>query len=326
MRAWRLHRHGEPAEVLQLDETAEPQPGPGEVVIKGEAVALGFPDVLMCRGTYPLLAQLPFPPGQEVCGTVARVGAGVTLQPGTRVMAVVDFVNGHGGLADYSMVPANRVHLVPDWLEAADAASFFIAYFTGWLGLAQRGGLQKGETLAVLGASGGTGIAAVALGKAMGAKVVAVAGGAAKGEYCRKFGADAVVDHQQGALADQIRAATGGRGADVIYDPVGGDTANEAAKAMANEGRFLMVGGASGAWPKLHALDILMRNYTVMGVYAGAYDRPFVNAAVAKLLAMRKAGELPGLVTQRTPFAEAPKAVQGLADRAVLGRSVVLHG
>ena len=190
MKAWQVQGVGEPADVMRMVERQLPDPGPGQVKIEVSAAGIGLPDVLMCRGTYPLTPPGPFTPGQELAGTVTAVGSGVDMPVGTRVMGVSDFMNGNGSFAGEALALAVTVLPAPDAMDDCAAAGFWIPNMTAWIGLVDRGHLQAGQRLVVLGAAGGSGIAAVQLGKALGAEVVAVASDESRAEFCRSYGAD----------------------------------------------------------------------------------------------------------------------------------------
>jgi NADPH2:quinone reductase len=323
MRAWQVRAHGEPMAALALVDADLPEPGPGQVRLQVRAAALGLPDVLMCRGVYPLTPALPFTPGQEVAGVVTAVGDGVDHRIGERIMAVTAFDTGRGGFADEALARAG--HPIPDAMSDADAAGFYIAYITGWIGLVTRGKVREGETLAVLGAAGGCGSAAIQLGKVLGARVVAVVGGEEKVEYCRALGADEVVDHTQQSVPDAFRELTGGRGVDLIYDPVGGQPATDALRGIASEGRLLGVGFASGEWPKIEMIDLVVGNYSVMGVYVGAYSGGTATRdAVERLNQLWADGTIGSGLTTTVGFDELPAALDRLADRTAKGKTVVV--
>ncbi len=228
MRAWQVHEHGEPRRVLRRVEMDPPTPRAGELRVRVQAAAVGMPDVFMCRGTYPLTPPLPFVCGQEVCGVVDAVGDGVEVPVGSRVMGVTNFFDGRGGFAEESILSPSTAFRVPDEMAATVAAAFRIGYSTAWTALVERGELQPGESLVVLGGAGGSGTAAIQLGRALGATVLAVAAGPDKAEFCQRIGADTVIDRTRSPVQDAIIAATNGRGADVVFDPVGGDVASDA--------------------------------------------------------------------------------------------------
>lgn len=324
MRAWQVQDMGEPIDVLHLVELDPPQPGPGQVRIRVVAAGIGLPDVFMCRGTYPLTPPLPFTSGQEATGTVTAVGEGVDIPIGTRVMCVTAFWQGHGSFADECLVAADSTFPVPPGLTDAEAAGFWIPNMTGWIGLVDRGRLAAGEWLAVLGASGGSGIAAVQLGHALGARVIAVVSDEERASFCRRLGADATVNHRDGPLGPALRGVTGGHGVDVIYDPVGGSSAEDAAGALARYGRLLAVGFASGVWPKLATLDLVITNTSLLGVFAGGYSRDELDDIHANLAGLVGDGRLRNAVTAEVPFDELPSALQHMADRAVVGKRVLV--
>src|SRR5271156_5381452 len=199
MRAWQVHEHGSPGEVLQQAELPVPQPGPGELGVQVASVAIGMPDVFMCRGTYQLTPPLPFVPGQEVCGVVDAVGEGVDVAVGARVMGVTSFFDGRGGFADSTIMYPATAYRVPDSMPSNVAAAFRIGYSTAWTGLVRRGQLESGEWLVVLGAAGGSGMSAIKLGRALGARVIAVAAGEEKLAFCKRLGAEVVVGFASGA-------------------------------------------------------------------------------------------------------------------------------
>lgn len=323
MRAWRLHRHGEPRDALRLERVERPEPGPGQLRIAVECAGLGLPDVLMCRNRYAFEPPLPATLGQEVAGRVTAVGPGCETPVGARVMAVTVFFEGHGGLADEALALDASTHAAPDWMPAEQAAGFVIPYHTAWIGLVSRGALRAGESLLVLGAAGGSGATALQLGKALGARVVAVAGGAEKAAQCRALGADLVIDHHAAPLADALREAGGGRGFDVVYDPVGGDACRAAVENLASEGRLLAIGYASGAWHDVPTRRLVGRNASLLGVYVGAYSKAQLVSVHESLLELHARGEIRVPVDRVLPFEEVPEALQSLADRRARGKLVV---
>ena len=328
MKAWRVLRAGEPVDVLELSDVAVPEPGPDQMLVQVTAAGIGLPDVLMCRHTYPLTPPTPFTPGQEVAGIVEAVGPGVDVAIGTKVMSVTGFMDGHGSFAEKCIVIAGSTFPVPAGLADVDAAGFWIPHMTAWIGLVDRGRIAAGDWLAVLGAAGGSGIAAVQLGKALGANVVAVVSDEQKAEFCRRMGADATIVDARGPsggqadLAERLRQVSGG-GIDLIYDPVGGVQAEQAATALRRHGRLLAVGFAAGSWPRFETHNLVIANTSLIGVFAGGYARHELEAIHAELSALVTQGRLGKSVTARIPFAELPSAVQRLADRAVVGKMVM---
>ncbi len=277
-------------DVLHLIELDPPEPGPGQVRIRVAAAGIGLPDVFMCRGTYPLTPPLPFTSGQEATGTVTAVGEGVDIPIGTRIMCVTMFWQGYGSFAEECLVAADSVFAVPDGLTDAEAAGFWIPHLTGWIGLVDRGQLAAGDWLAVLGASGGSGIAAIQLGHALGAQVIAVVSDEERAAFCRELGADTTLNRRDGPLAPALREVTGGHGVDLIYDPVGGAPAEDAAGALARYGRLLAVGFASGAWPTLATHNLVVTNTSLVGVFAGGYAREELDAIHANLAILIERG------------------------------------
>ena len=324
MRAWQVQGAGEPVDVLHEVDLEVPEPGPGQVRIRVTAAGIGLPDVFMCRGTYPLTPPLPFTPGQEATGVVTAVGEGVALAVGDHVMCVSAFFIGHGSFAEECLVFADSAFPVPKGLTDAEAAGFWIPHMTGWVGLVERGGIAEGDWLAVLGAAGGSGIAAVQLGKALGAHVVAVVSDEEKAAFCRSLGADATINHRDGPIAPALRELTDGRGVDLVYDPVGGSLAVDAAKGLARYGRLLLVGFASGSWPTIAAHDLVVANTSLVGVFAGGFSRPELEAMHAGLSGLVADGGLRNAVTDQVTFDELPAAVQRMADRGVVGKLVMV--
>jgi NADPH2:quinone reductase len=328
MRAWRVHRHGEPSDALRLDTVPVPDPAPDQVRVRVRAAALALPDVMMCRGTYAYAPTMPFVPGQEIVGEVVELGDDVRaeddLRLGDRVMAITKFEEGHGGCADETLARATNAYRVPDGMDDAHAAGFLIAYLTGWLGLVTRGNLRAGEWLAVLGAAGGTGSAAIDLARALGAHVVAVVGSDDKAEYCRQLGAKATIDHARESVPERLREVTGGRGVDVIYDPVGGAPARDALGGIANEGRLLAVGFASGDDVQPSSRDVLRRNSSIVGVFTGAYARAELEDVYDELARLVRAGRIGRAAATVAPFDELPAALERVAQRAAMGKVVVV--
>ncbi|MFI2312163.1 alcohol dehydrogenase [Streptomyces sp. CB00072] len=318
MQAWRVHRNGEPGEVMRLEETDRPTPGDGQVLVEVRAANVNFPDALLCRGQYQVRPPLPFTPGVEVCGTT---------EDGRRVLATPALP--HGGFADYVVADESALLPAPDALDDAEAAALHIGYQTGWFGLHRRARLQPGETLLVHAAAGGVGSAAVQLGRAAGAKVIGVVGGPEKAAVARELGCDLVIDRRSEDIVAAVKDATGGRGADVVYDPVGGDAYAKSAKCVAFEGRILVVGFASGVIPTPGLNHALVKNYSVVGLHWGLYntkDPAAVRACHDELTGLAAQGIVKPLVSERVAMAGAAAAVQRVADGTSTGRIVVLPG
>ena len=325
MKTWRQHELGEPLEVLVLDDIDPPEPAAGQVLIEVAACSLNFPDALQCRGQYQERPELPFSPGMEASGIVRAVGEGVTLvAPGQRVTALVS--KPWGGLSELAVAAEATTFPIPDSLGDAPAATIPITYQTGWFGLYHRAALQEGETLLVHAGAGGVGSAAIQLGLAAGATVIATAGGAEKVDVCRRLGAHHAIDYTAEDFVDVVKELTGGRGADVIYDPVGGDVFDRSRKVIAWEGRLVVVGFTSGRIPEVPANHILLKNYAVVGVHWGAYNRQnpaLVRHCHDELMRLHEQGKIAPLLGKEVAFEDAPKAIDELASRATWGKVVV---
>jgi NADPH2:quinone reductase len=276
----------------------------------------------MCRGSYALTPKYPFTPGQELAGVVLEAGEGTQARVGARVMAVSGFVLGHGGFAEEAWALDDFSFPVPADMPVDEAAAFLIPYHTAWIGLVQRGRLSAGETLLVLGGAGGTGSAAIQLGSALGARVIATARGADRQAFCRGLGAELAFDPGEG-LAEAVREATAGAGADVVYDTVGGEAFEAATRCIAHEGRLLLIGFASGRWGRVDPAHVVTRNYSVVGVIPSGYGRDVKRRAHDELLGHRARGALRVPLEPPVRFAELPDALERLARREVLGKLVL---
>jgi NADPH2:quinone reductase len=326
MKAWLASANGEPRDVLTLADIDRPLPAPHQLLIRVRAAALNFPDVLLCRGQYQVRPPLPFTPGVELCGEVAAVGDAVTR------FAVGDRVIGnpalpHGALAEYAVMDEVEAQTAPASLDDAEAASLHIAYQTGYLALHRRARLQSGETLLVHAAAGGVGSAAVQLGKAAGARVIAVVGGAEKADVATKLGADIVIDRRTQDFIPIVKEATGGRGADVVYDPVGGDAYTGSAKCVAFEGRILVIGFAGGTVPAPGLNHALIKNYSIVGVHWGLYkqkDPDEIGRIHAELTRLADTGAIRPLIGGRLTLDEAADGLTKLGAGESVGRLVVL--
>ncbi|MGW0550339.1 NADPH:quinone oxidoreductase family protein [Streptomyces altiplanensis] len=316
MQAWRVHENGEPGEVMRLDEVGTPTPGEGQLLLKVRAANINFPDALLCRGQYQVRPPLPFTPGVEICGET---------EDGRRVIATPALP--HGGFAEYVVVDAAGVLPAPEALDDAEAAALHIGYQTGWFGLHRRAHLKAGETLLVHAAAGGVGSAAVQLGKAAGATVIGVVGGPEKARTARELGCDLVIDRHGEDIVAKVKEATGGRGADVVYDPVGGDAYAKSVKCVAFEGRIVVVGFASGSIPSPGLNHALVKNYSIVGLHWGLYntmDPAAVLACHQELTKLAAEGAIRPLVSERVAMKHAADAVQRVADGTTTGRVVVV--
>jgi len=311
---------------LVVEEVAAPQPGPRQVLIAVKAAGVNFPDILMVQGKYQFKPPLPFAPGCELAGIVKTVGEGVThVKPGDAVLAIVM----HGAFAEEALADADRVVPLPRGMDLEVAASFMFTYGTSYHALKDRAQLAKGETLLVLGAAGGVGLAAVELGKLMGARVIAAASSDDKLAACKGRGADATINYATEDLRERVKALTEGRGVDVVYDPVGGAYSESALRGMAWRGRFLVVGFAAGEIPKIALNLTLLKGCSIVGVFWGEFTKkePQANREnVRQLLQWIAAGELQPLVSGRYPLSRGIEALHALRDRAVKGKVVILPG
>jgi NADPH2:quinone reductase len=323
MRAWQVRKHGEPRDALQIVDAPVPQVPPGLLRVRVAACGVGLPDLFMCRGSYALTPALPFTPGQELVGAVTEAGEGAEMAVGQRVMAVSAFFLGHGGFAAEALALDEFAFAVPDDVADSAAAGFVIPYHTAYVGLVRRANLRAGETLLVLGAAGGTGSAAVQLGRAIGARVIATARGDERGAFCRELGAEVVVDHGKQDIAQAVRDATDGQGVDVVYDPVGGDAFKAATRCIAHEGRLLAVGFASGQWGRPDPAHLTMHNYSVLGVMPGGYDRAFKLRAQEALMGFLSRGEIRVPVHATLPFEALPQGLEDLAKGRAMGKIVL---
>jgi NADPH2:quinone reductase len=325
MKAWRVAELGEPAAAMRLADVEAPSPGPRQLVVRVLAAPANFPDVLMCRGHYQVRPELPFTPGVELCGEVVALGADVGgLVVGDRVIGAS--VLPHGGFAELAVMDAATTFPAPAALDDAQAASLYIGYQTGWFGLHRRAGLRAGETLLVHAAAGGVGSAAVQLGKAAGATVIGVVGGPAKAEVARVLGADVVVDRHTEDFVAVVKEHTEGRGADVIYDPVGGETYLRSTRCVAFEGRILVIGFAGGQIQSAALNHALIKNYSILGLHWGLYnvaDPAAVAQCHRELTELAERGLVRPLVSERVGLAQAADAAQRLADGTTVGRVVV---
>jgi NADPH2:quinone reductase len=313
-----------PVESLVLEEVASPTAGPKQVLIDVKAAGVNFPDALMVQGKYQVKPPLPFSPGGELAGIVREIGEGVThVKPGDEVVALAM----HGAFAEEAAVAADRVIALPKGTNLEVAAAFMLAHGTSYHALKDRARLQRGETLLVLGASGGVGLAAVELGKILGARVIAAASSDAKLALCREYGADATINYSTEDLKERAKELTEGRGVDVIYDPVGGAYSEPALRTMAWGGRFLVIGFATGDIPKIPLNLTLLKGCSIVGVFWGEFTRreAKLNAAnIRQLVEWLEAGTVKPHISARYPLARGADALRDVLDRKVTGKVVVL--
>ena len=310
-------------ESLSLDEIDSPAPGSGQILINVHAAALNFPDVLMIQGKYQSQPPLPFTPGGEISGTVAALGEGVSgFAVGDRVFGGT----GHGGLAEQACAAAHAMRHMPESMSFEHAAGISTTYGTSYYALKQRADLKPGETLLVTGAGGGVGLAAVELGKAMGATVYAAASSREKLDAAREAGADELISYAEGSLKEQVKALTEGRGVDVIYDPVGGDLFDDCMRSIAWYGRVLVIGFAAGDIPKLPTNLVLLKSCQVVGVFYGAWAArdPAANAEnFREILAFYEAGNVQPLIGATYPLSQYAEAMRDLMERRAIGKIVI---
>jgi NADPH2:quinone reductase len=323
MRAAVVDRLMQPRE-LALRDWPEPEPGPGEVAVDVRAAGCNFADVLILKGEYQVKPTLPFVPGAEAAGVVAAIGEGVAgMHVGDRVLSHC----GLGAFAERLVVPAGRLHAMPADMSFETAAALPIVYPTSFVALVFRARIESGETLLVHAAAGGVGLAAVQIGKALGARVIATAGGEDKLAVARRAGADVAIDYEREDFVAHVLEETDGRGADVIYDPVGGDTFDRSLKCIAWNGRLLVIGFASGRIPELRANRILLKNIGVLGVHWPAYEQnepARVGETFAGLMRLWEEGGIEPLIHRALPLARVGEALEDLAGRRTVGKLVVL--
>lgn len=313
-------------EKLVFEDVTLPPPGPGEVRIKVAAAGINFPDTLQIQGKYQFKANPPFTPGAEVAGVVTQVGANVRhIAVGDRVAALIPV----GGYAEEANAHGDAVMKLPDGFDLVTAGGFPLVYGTTIHALKQRAQLKPGETLLVLGAAGGVGLAAVQLGKLMGARVIAAASSAEKLALCREQGADELIDYSTVSLKEAVKKLTKGQGADVIYDPVGGELAQDCFSAINWNGRHLVVGFASGTIPEIALNRLLLKGAASLGVFWGAFvvREPKLNAEnFAQLFAWCAEGRLKPYVSKTYPLAQAAQALLDMQARKVTGKVVLVTG
>lgn len=321
MKAWRVHGWGEP-ESMTLEDIAMPEPARGQVRIRNRACALNFFDILQVQGKYQVKPPFPFTPGAETAGVVDAVGEGVDgVRPGDRVLALT-----HGaGFAEYSLAPVTSVFAMPDGMEFEPGAAMPIVYQTSYFALTHRTQLRPGEWLLVHAGASGVGMSAIQIGKALGGRVIATAGSAAKLEFARAQGADHAIDYTDGGWVERVKEITGG-GANVIYDPVGADVFDLSTKCIAPEGRLLVIGFAGGRIPTIAANRILLKNISVVGVLWGGYVQShpeYPEPTHRALMELYGAGKIRPAVGAKYGFEELPRALRDLANRKVMGKAVV---
>lgn len=321
-----LCKHYGPPSSLVVEEVPSPKPGEGQVLITVHACGVNFPDTLIIEGKYQFKPALPFSPGAEVAGIVKEVGPGVTgFQPGDRVIGATTW----GGYAQEALAQAERVIRMPEGMDFQTASAFLLTYGTSHHALKDRAELKAGETVLVLGAAGGVGLAAVDIAKVMGARVIAAASTEEKLAVCRQHGADETINYATEDLRERLKALTGGRGVDVVYDPVGGDLSEPAMRSMAWRGRFLVVGFAAGGIPNVPLNLPLLKGCSIVGVFWGAFMRnePARNEAnLRELVAWTHEGKLRPHIYAVYPLERAADALHDVMNRKVTGKVVLTTG
>jgi NADPH:quinone reductase len=321
MRAWQVQELGDPEQALKLAEVEEPRSG--EVVIEVRAAALNFFDILLCRGEYQERPELPFTPGGEISGTIREAGEG--MQTGTRVIATPPLPR--GGYAERVAVPESSVFPIPDSMPFEKAAALPITYQTAHVALHHRARLEAEETILVHAGAGGVGSAAIQISKAAGARVIATAGGPEKVEVCSDLGADVAIDYREENNVEVVKEATEGRGAEVIFDPVGGDVFDGSRRCVAFEGRIVIIGFAGGRIAEAPTNHVLVKNYSVVGMHWGLYTRVMpglIRSTHEDLMRLYEAGEIDPLISGTVPFEELPKALKKLGSRGTYGKTIML--
>jgi len=323
MRAVVVERLVEPKD-LRVVEAPEPELYPGGIAVDVKAAGCNFFDILMVQGRYQVKPPLPFVPGAEVAGVVSAVGAEVSsFRPGDRILASISI----GAFADQAIVPARAAWRMPEGMTFEEGAALPIVYPTSYAALVLRARLERGETLLVHAAAGGVGIAAVQIGKALGARVIATAGGEDKLRVAREAGADVCIDYRDDGWVEQVKSATQGRGADVIYDSVGGDVLDQSLKCIAWSGRLLVIGFAGGRIPEIKANRILLKNIAVVGLHWGAYlthEPARVPEVFDALFRMYERGAIRPVIGARYPLDRVADALEALGSRRTHGKVVLV--
>ena len=313
-----------PLEKLTIQEIPKPRPGPGQVLLDVKASSLNFPDALMAQGLYQVKPPLPFSPGTEMAGVIVETGADVQgFKPGDRVIAIA----GWGGFAEECAVDVGGLIPMPEGLDFDTGAAFLYTYETSLHGLRDRGCLKAGETLLVLGAAGGVGLAAIEIGKAMGAFVIAAASSEDKLALCKQLGADETINYVSENLRDRINELTGRRGVDIVFDPVGGSYTETALRATAWGGRLLVVGFAAGDIPKIPINLALLKERSIVGTYLAEsvnHDPEGHLRNVKQLVEWLAAGKVKPVISERVPLSEAVAAMKRMINRQVKGKVVIL--
>lgn len=323
MRAWQVTKNGEPDKVLDLVDIGRPEPGPGEVLIRVKAASLSLPDVFMCRGIYPLQPEkLPYILGQEIAGVVVETGEGAPHPVGARVMGPTLFPEGKGGFAEYVCCPGDRVFAIPDELGWENAATVYMALGTAYVCVIQRGKVKAGETVLVHGGAGGVGAAIIQLAKHLGARVIATEVGDKKVDACKNLGADIAIDALSDDFVQVVNEATKGTGADVTFDSVGGKVFENSFACMANEGRIVLIGYASGKWFDASSHSVIINNISLVGAFLGAYDRKQLLPMYDYMTDLLVNGHLASTIERVISFEQIPEGLADTGSHKAVGRIV----
>jgi NADPH2:quinone reductase len=320
---WQADRFGEAKQVLSLRERQLAAPGDRIVEVRVEATGVGLPDVLMVRGNYPAVHEPPVTPGQEIAGTVTRVGPNCSVRPGDKLISSTRFAEGMGGFAELCQVHESATLRRPAGMSAEEAAGFWVPFHTGYVGVIQRGALKAGETLLVLGGAGSSGSAAIQLGKVVGATVIATVSSQEKVDFCRALGADHVIDYRKTPIHEGVQQILGRRGVEMIFDPVGGAAYDQAVKCIARHGRVILIGYSSGTWAKVDPLNAVLRSYSLVGAFPGARSLEETRSQHETLCQMAEAGKIRVPVDRVFPFEQVPQAIDRVGTNQAVGKVIV---
>ncbi|MGU3498728.1 zinc-binding dehydrogenase [Mycobacterium sp. C31M] len=323
VRGWRAARFGAPHDVLRIETITAPAPPDDGILIRVRATGVGLPDLLMTEGGYPLVTAPPISPGQEVVGEVVAAGIHSAFRAGDRVLALTQYAEGWGGFSDYCLAYDYRVCHAPDVLGDEDAAGFFIPFRTAYGALVHRGNVQPGEKLLVLGGSGSSGAAAIQVGRALGAHVIAVASGRTGTDFCRALGADDVIDRSRTSVDAGVRELLDGGSVDAVFDPVGGAASDAATAVLVPHGRLMVVGYASGTWHQPNGERTALSNHTIVGVFAGAMGPERDRATFAALSRMAADGSVRTPISRIWSFDQVPSAITALRGNPLPGKMIV---
>lgn len=322
MKAWMVHEFGTYREQLKLEECEPPKPGRGAATMQVHSASAIFADLLCIAGQYQIKHTLPFTPGFEAAGVVLEAGEGSRFKPGDRVIAA----NARGAWTERMLLDTGNEYLIHDGMSDSEASAFVINYLTSYFGLAHKGRLQAGETLLVLGAAGGVGTAAIQIGKALGAEVIAAAGSAEKLEICRRCGADHAINYVEDDLVSPVKDLTGGRGADVVYDPVGSDVFDLSTRCIAVDGRIVVVGFAGGRIPEIRVNRLLLKNFAVTGFFMGTYQAhqpELVDEYLKLLYRWYDEGKLKPIVYREYAMDDLPEGLAAIEGRKSYGKVLI---